>query len=161
MQSSMQSSWIKLQADDYEATISLRTVLNHAGSQLATLVELEQMQQQQACTGNPVTVRLDCSGEVVREVVAVLRQGSSYDAPTDNPRLLKALQHQLDFLGISAPSIPNSNDRQEVVLVPSYWYMGLNYAVDPNVDMLSAGLLMFSGARPLSLANGLCAADEA
>ncbi|KAF6261254.1 hypothetical protein COO60DRAFT_1699945 [Scenedesmus sp. NREL 46B-D3] len=68
--------------------------------------------------------------------------------PPNEPRLLRALQQQVDYLGISAPSIPaaSSLDSREVVLIPSYWYLGLNNELDPNVDMLEAGCLMYSSS---------------
>lgn len=48
--------------------------------------------------------------------MALLRQRDSYSPPTD-VRLLRALQQQLDFLGLPGPQVVAG---QEVVLVPSY-----------------------------------------
>lgn len=39
-----------------------------------------------------------------QEVVAALRQGSRYEPPSE-PRLLRALQQQVDYLGLTAPSV--------------------------------------------------------
>lgn len=142
-------AWVKIQGDDYEATVSLRTFAACPSSLLAGMVELE---LEKAAAGRapeqPPTVRLDCSAEVAKEVVAVLRQGRQYEPPTDQPRLLKALQVQLDYLGVPAPSVPLTGPlhRQEVVVVPSYWYMGLNYELNPNIQPQQAGLLMYSAS---------------
>lgn len=136
--------WIKLEADDFSATVSAKCFQGeNASSVLANLVELEAK-----CSGSdPPVVRLDCSPEVAKEVVAVLRQGSRYVPPAE-PRLLRALQQQVDYLGISAPSIPTASslDSREVLLIPSYWYLGLNDELDPNVDVLEAGCLMYSSS---------------
>jgi hypothetical protein len=40
----------------------------------------------------------------VQEVVSVLRQGSGYEPPSDQ-RLLRALQQQLDYLGLAAATV--------------------------------------------------------
>lgn len=65
--------WIKLEADEFSATVSAKCFQGeNASSVLANLVELEAK-----CSGSdPPVVRLDCSPEVAKEVVAVLRQGS-------------------------------------------------------------------------------------
>jgi hypothetical protein len=54
--------------------------------------------------------------DVAKEVVALLRQRGSYNPPSDGRRL-RALQHQLDFLGLPGPAAVNG---QEVLLVPGY-----------------------------------------
>jgi hypothetical protein len=59
--------------------------------------------------------------------VALLRQRGSYSPPSD-ARLLRAVQQQLDFLGLPVPQVVQG---QEVVLVPSYTLdelMGDDYA---------------------------------
>jgi hypothetical protein len=64
--------WIKLEADEYSATVSAKCFQGeNASSVLANLVELDKGPG----SDTPV-VRLDCSPEVAKEVVAVLRQGS-------------------------------------------------------------------------------------
>lgn len=135
-------TWVTIEADEYQSVVNTRNILSgrNAVSHLANLIELE------AANGAGTTrIRLDCSAEVGREVVACLRQGGSYSPPAD-PRLLRAVQQQVDYLGISAPTMPNSAALQgrEVVLVPSYWYLGLNYDMNPHVDSLEPGLLMYS-----------------
>lgn len=40
----------------------------------------------------------------LQEVVSVLRQGSRYEPPSDQ-RLLRALQQQVDYLGLAAPTV--------------------------------------------------------
>jgi hypothetical protein len=78
----------------------------------AQLVELE-MQR------NPSSpaVRLDTSAAVAAEVVAALRHGPSYMLPAGDRRLLAAVKHQFDFLGVQLQ--PAAGDQQYVV-VPSY-----------------------------------------
>lgn len=92
--------------------MSQSTLSAYPGSLLANLVEMElaQPSPMRPC------IRLDCCEAVAREVVSLLRQRGSYTPPSDQ-RLLRALQHQLDFLGI--PMTPEARG-QEVVLVPSY-----------------------------------------
>jgi hypothetical protein len=58
----------------------------------------------------------DSDEAVAKEVVALLRQRGSYSPPSDG-RLLRALQHQLDSLGLPGPQAVAG---QEVLLVPSY-----------------------------------------
>ena len=64
--------WIKLKADEFSATVSAKCFQGeNASSVLANLVELNK-----GSGSDPPFVRLDCSPEVAKEVVAVLRQGS-------------------------------------------------------------------------------------
>jgi hypothetical protein len=64
--------WIKLEADEFSATVSAKCFQGeNASSVLANLVELDK-----GSGSDPPLVRLDCSPEVAKEVVAVLRQGS-------------------------------------------------------------------------------------
>jgi phosphosulfolactate phosphohydrolase-like enzyme len=79
---------------------------------LLQLVELE-MQR------NPSSpaVRLDTSRAVAAEVVAALRQGTAYMLPVGDRRLLTAVKHQLDYLGVQLQ--PAAGDQQYLV-VPAY-----------------------------------------
>jgi hypothetical protein len=68
------TGWIKLEADEFSATVSAKCFQGeNASSVLANLVELDKGSGSET----PV-VRLDCSPEVAKEVVAVLRQGSRW-----------------------------------------------------------------------------------
>lgn len=87
--------WLQLQADDYSATVSLQTLHRHPDSLLAGLADT-------ALAHGRDVLRLDMSAEVAREVVAVLRLGESYTPPADS-RLLTALKHTLDYLGLPSP----------------------------------------------------------
>jgi hypothetical protein len=61
--------WVKLQADNYEAIISVARVMSYPSTYLATLLQFELQK------GSPdPAVRLDCGAEEAKEVVAVLRQ---------------------------------------------------------------------------------------
>eukprot|EP00775_Hariotina_reticulata_P002488 gene2488-2791_t len=96
------------------------------------------MGQPPQATANP-SIRLDCEPEVAKELVAIVRHGSSYEPPADNPRLLKALQHQLDYyLGIPVPGMPaaSSKHSQEYIVVPAGGY-----------DVSQYELLMYSAAN--------------
>jgi hypothetical protein len=111
------SAWIIVKADSYECVLSVNSLRAFPNSHIANLVELEVQR-------NPVTpsIRLDCDPEVAKELVAIVRHGSSYVPPSDNPRLLQALQHQADFyLGIPVPGTRASscNSLQEYLLIPS------------------------------------------
>jgi hypothetical protein len=68
------SGWIRLEADEFSATVSAKCFQGeNASSVLANLVELDK-----GSGSEPPVVRLDCSSEVAKEVVAVLRQGSRW-----------------------------------------------------------------------------------
>lgn len=87
--------YFKLQADGFQAVVATQSVtsLCHENSHLLQMLNHE--------LGEPdPAVRLNCSEAVTKEVVEALRLGSRYLAPSD-PRLLNAMQHQLDYLGIS------------------------------------------------------------
>ncbi|KAF8058032.1 Beta-scruin [Scenedesmus sp. PABB004] len=144
-----EQGWFRLAADEFVATLSTACLASQPQScALATLVELARAQQRAPDGGaQPPTVRLDCAGEVARELAAVLRLGAAYVLPPC-PRLLRAVQQQVDFLGLTAPSLPSAAALapREVVLVPGYWHIGLNAALDPHAEPSEAGLLMYSGA---------------
>jgi len=111
------SAWIIVKADSYECVLSVNSLRAFPNSHIANLIELEVQR-------NPVTpsIRLDCDPEVAKELVAIVRHGSSYVPPSDNPRLLQALQHQADFyLGIPVPGTraSSSNSLQEYLLIPT------------------------------------------
>ncbi|WIA09062.1 hypothetical protein OEZ85_008476 [Tetradesmus obliquus] len=83
--------------------------MEYPSSYLATLVQLELAQ------GSPdPAVRLDCDADEAREIVAVLRQGSRYKPPQDNPRLVDSLRHTLDFMGLPTPHFPCSSFNERV-----------------------------------------------
>lgn len=149
------SGWVTLRADNgWEATVAAAAVPR--GTHLANLVSLSC----DAAGGSAPAVRLDCSAAVADEVVALLRQGARrYRLPDDDRRLLRATQHTLDVLGLlPAGCVPRAAEPQEVILVPSYWYMGLNSSLDPRVDPQEAGLLMYSSSAR-GWANRCGAAD--
>lgn len=86
--------YIKLKADGYQAEVDTQSVVSHCSDNSYLL------QTMNLVLSNPdPTVRLNCSEAVAAEVVAALRLGSHYNAPED-PRLLNAVRHQLDFLGV-------------------------------------------------------------
>lgn len=58
---------------------------------------------------------------VVQEVVAVLRQGSRYEPPSE-PRLLRALQQQVDYLGLAAPTV-SACDQLAQELAAAAWQL--------------------------------------
>lgn len=87
--------WLQLQADDYSAWVSLHTLRKHPESLLAGLADT-------VLSHGSDRLRLDMSPDVAQEVVSVLRLGEGYVPPTDH-RLVAALQHQLDYLGLPAP----------------------------------------------------------
>jgi hypothetical protein len=78
---------------------------------LLQLVELELQR-------NPSSpaVRLDTSASVAAEVVAALRQGSAYVLPGDH-RLLAAVKHQMDYLGVQ---LQPAAGEQNYLVVPTY-----------------------------------------
>uniref|UniRef100_A0A383VPT2 BACK domain-containing protein n=1 Tax=Tetradesmus obliquus TaxID=3088 RepID=A0A383VPT2_TETOB len=110
------AQWVTLQADSYEAKVSVATLCAYPDSCLANMVEMELASCAADSAATHPCIRLDCCESVAREVVALLRQRDSYSPPTD-ARLLRALQQQLDFLGLPGPQVVSG---QEVVLVPSY-----------------------------------------
>lgn len=87
--------WLQLQADDYCCTVSLQTLRKYPDSLLAGLADT-------AVAHGREQLRLDMSPQVAAEVVSVLRLGEGYVPPEDS-RLVAALQHQLDYLGIPPP----------------------------------------------------------
>eukprot|EP00775_Hariotina_reticulata_P000822 gene822-1139_t len=109
-------AWITIKADNYECLLSVNKLRALPNSHLANLADIE-------LQGNHVnpSIRLDCEPEVAKELVAIVRHGSSYAAPTDNPRLFQALQHQLDFyLGIPVPNVRagSGSSLQEYLVLP-------------------------------------------
>jgi hypothetical protein len=69
MEMDQDHAWVKLKADSYEAVVSMANILQFPQSHLASLVQLELAQ------GSPdPAVRLNCSEEEAKEIVAVLRQ---------------------------------------------------------------------------------------
>eukprot|EP00775_Hariotina_reticulata_P003166 gene3166-3444_t len=108
-------AWITIKADSYECMLSVNKLRAFPNSHLANLADLE-LQRNHV---NP-SIRLDCEPEVAKELVAIVRHGSSYAAPSDNPRLCQALQHQSDFyLGIHVPGVHAANCLQEYLLMPT------------------------------------------
>ncbi len=116
------NGWVRLVADDFAAVVSRERLAGgaHASSMLRTLVELATAGGDGA--GEPPTVRLDCSAEVARELVAALRQGARYTPPPE-PRLARAVADAAAFLGVdAAPALPRGGlEPSEMVLLPSYW----------------------------------------
>ncbi|KAF6254974.1 hypothetical protein COO60DRAFT_1641912 [Scenedesmus sp. NREL 46B-D3] len=82
-------------------------------------------------------VRLDTSAAVAGEVVAALRQGTTYMLPIGDRRLLAAVKHQLDFLGVQRAA---SSRGPAYVVVPAY-----DLTVS-SANPRSYGLLMYSSA---------------
>uniref|UniRef100_A0A383WKT1 Uncharacterized protein n=1 Tax=Tetradesmus obliquus TaxID=3088 RepID=A0A383WKT1_TETOB len=127
--------WVKIMADDFTATVSKRILLAQADSHLAQLVEY-------ALQRNPSSpeVRLDTSAAVAAEVVAALRQGPAYALPAGDRRLLAAVKHQLDYLGLQ---LQPAAGEQHYLVVPTY-------DLATNLQDLQRpekyGLLMYSSA---------------
>lgn len=76
--------WLRLQADDYSAWVSLQTLRRYPDSLLAGLADT-------AVSHGREQLRLDMSPDVAQEVVSVLRLGEGY-VPPDDARLVAALQ---------------------------------------------------------------------
>ena len=95
------AQWIYLQTDNYRATLPVDSLLLYDGSHLSNMVAMA-VQCKHDC------IRLNCSADVAREVVSVIRLGDAYTQPKD-PRLLRALSHQLDFLGVRLPQPKTSS----------------------------------------------------
>jgi hypothetical protein len=100
--------WVTIEADDYRAMVSADKLLAYAGSHLASLAELAVQQ-------HTSKIRLDCSADVGREVVNVLRMGDRYLSPKADVRLYIALEHQLDYLGVHLPK----GEAKDVLCIPS------------------------------------------
>lgn len=62
-------------------------------------------------------VRLDTSAAVAAEVIAALRQGPAYALPAGDRRLLAAVKHQLDYLGLQ---LQPAAGEQHYLVVPTY-----------------------------------------
>jgi hypothetical protein len=141
----IRSAWVKLEADDYSAVVSANSIAAHASyGFLAHQVEFELAQH-----SRPAAVRLDCSSDVAKEVVQLLRVGPAHYSPPSDPRVLRALQHQLDYLGISCACVGSHHvtDAQEVLMLPSY----LTPAISGN-RRLTGGLPVYSsGAKGWAL----------
>ena len=75
-----EQKWIRLEADDYRALLPVDALLLYEGSHLSTMVAL-------AVQCNRSSIRLNCSADVAREVIRVIRLGDAYIQPSD-PRLL-------------------------------------------------------------------------
>jgi hypothetical protein len=142
------SAWIKLEADDFAAIVSANSIAAHASyGFLAHQAEFELAQD-----SRPAAVRLDCSSDVAKEVVQLLRIGPTHYAPPSDQRLLRALQHQLDYLGISCASIGSHRvtDAQEVLLLPAYLTPAISNSSSSNRQ--PGGVPIYSsGARGWAL----------
>lgn len=130
-----QAHWVQLSADNFTATVAKSSITSHVESHLANMLEL------QLAKGSS-EIRLDCDAATAKEVVSALRQGASYVAPSD-ARLLAAVKHQLDFLGIPMQRGQGAAGL-EVVWVPCY-----HTAIDDQSQMQNdrdckPGLLMYS-----------------
>jgi hypothetical protein len=139
------SAWIKLEADDFAAVVSTSSIAANASyGFLADQVEFELSQEARSAA-----VRLNCSSDVAKEIVQLLRLGTGLYAPPSDPRLLRALQQQLDYLGISCASVGSHHvpDSQEVLLVPSY----LTPAMSSSQQQTGALPVYSNGARGWAL----------
>ena len=121
-----EQKWIYLEADDYRATLPVDALLLYEGSHLATMVAL-------AVQCNRGSIRLNCSTDVAREVVSVIRLGDAYIQPID-PRLLRAVAHQLDFLGVRLPQ-PDSSASTLLYLSSFHARDIAEFQVDPQPDV--------------------------
>jgi hypothetical protein len=95
---------------------ALRSLLKHSPLLLAMARPIHQRATLQLARFAAAALHAASDEAVAREVVALLRQRGSYSPPSDG-RLLRALQHQLDFLGLPGPQAVGG---QEMLLVPSY-----------------------------------------
>jgi hypothetical protein len=139
------SAWIKLEADDFAAVVSTSSIAAHASyGYLADQVEFELSQEARSAA-----VRLNCSSDVAKEIVQLLRLGPGLYAPPSDPRLLRALQQRLDYLGISCSSVGSHHvpDSQEELLVPSY----LTPAMSSSKQQIGALPIYSNGARGWAL----------
>jgi hypothetical protein len=110
--------WIAIKADEYRGMVSVDKLAAYSGSHLASLAELAVQQ-------HTSKIRLDCSADVGREVVNVLRIGDRYSPPKTDARLYTALEHQLDYLGVHLPKAKAS--AKEILYIPSF-----RHKVDPD-----------------------------
>jgi hypothetical protein len=110
--------WIVIEADGYQAVVSADKLVAYAGSHLASLAELAVQQ-------HTSKIRLDCSADVGREVVNVLRMGDKYLPPKADIRLYSALEHQLDYLGVHLPKAKAS--AKDILYIPSF-----RHVMDPD-----------------------------
>ena len=93
------TKWIKLQADDFEAVIPSQSILAYTGSFIAELARLALANAEGSSTVAPI--RLDCSAEVLKEVVQYIRESNSlYEFPAD-ARLCFRVRRQLNYLGLN------------------------------------------------------------
>jgi hypothetical protein len=119
--------WIVVEADEYRAVVSADKLVAYVGSHLASLAELAVQQ-------HTSKIRLDCSADVGREVVNVLRMGDKYLPPKADIRLYTALEHQLDYLGVQLPKANAS--AKEILYIPSF-----RHKMDPNDGYLTGSEL--------------------
>lgn len=92
--------YFRLLADGYQAVVATESVTSLCNEDSHLLQMLNH------AMGDPdPAVHLNCSEAVAKEAVEALRLGSRYFAPADH-RLLNAVQHQLDYLGVSVPGMP-------------------------------------------------------
>lgn len=138
-----QDVWIRFLADDYAATLPARAVLDATtpGSYLTTLIEFELTKG----LAEP-SIRLNCSVEEAKEVVAAIRRGSSYEPPADGSRLFSGLKQTFDYLGLPTNNFPSTKATQEVLLVPSY-YIGCQQVGEDACPSLFGVLLYSSSAQ--------------
>ena len=120
-----EQKWICLEADDYRATLPVDAPLLYEGSHLATMVAM-------AVQCNRSSIRLNCSADVAREVVSVVRLADAYIQPSES-RLLRAVAHQLDFLGVRLPQ-PES-DTPTLLYISSFRARNIeDFQADPDAD---------------------------
>jgi hypothetical protein len=48
-----------------------------------------------------------------------------------------------ELLCLAVLQVPQVSTHQEVVLIPSYWYLSLNADITQHMDLQQAGLLMY------------------
>ena len=101
------TTWVTLQADEYEAKLPAQYLLAYPGSFLAQSIELI---LEQSAPPAPA-IRLNCNPSLLKEVVKYIRaRGGYYRLPADID-VYYEVRSQLDYLGISGQALSSSHSR--------------------------------------------------
>ena len=103
--------WVRLEADGSVADLRLQRILAYPDSFIADMAR-QALEDADAEGSSLVSIRLDCSSEVLREVVEYIRASDGlYEFPED-AKLRARVRIQLDFLGLN-----QSSSAQETLII--------------------------------------------
>ena len=141
------TTWVTLQADNFEAVLPAQDILAYTGSFIADLARMALGHAEQSSLIAPI--RLNCSSEVLKEVVQYIRETNGlYRFPADADLCFR-VRRQLNYLGLNqGPSLQDTL----IFLNPSCGHdIGLpklfKYQLNPSATALTISSALVGPAR--------------